>query len=103
MDVIRWGRAAGKTTRMVELVKKHGGVLLCATVAEANRVRKQFGLNNQQVMFWKDAAMKTRGMSGVPGKSVYLDNADWILAQAVGVDVDCISVTGIGPGPDSHE
>ena len=80
--VIHWPRAAGKTYRLVKLVKETpGGVLITWNADMAEHIRRTYGLFDDQAMSFRQID-KLRGRKIRP--ILFVDNADYILRDVLG-------------------
>ena len=93
MNITLTGRAGGKTTAMVEAVKRHpGAVLVVMCEDEAIRIRRDYAMEPGTVV-----AFDRLPVEGKWRAPLYVDNADIILRSLLGGGrvVSC-SMTGGG-------
>lgn len=92
MNIVHQPRAWGKTTRLVDHVIKHGGVIATYSIQERDRIRKAYvakGLLPGQVEWFMDLLLR-----GPCASKVHIDNADLILAQCIGRNsIETITIT----------
>ena len=90
MKVICGGRGAGKTYRLVQKIKKEGGVLLTFSEQERRRILLHYGLKANQVLSYENPE-KLKGLH----TTFLIDNIEFLLQRYLGyIDVDAISLTG---------
>ena len=90
MNVYVGGRGFGKTTRMIEEVKKNNGILVVHTGLYAKQITEYFGLRKDQVMCFREIM---NGRLRGDHRQLYVDDAGVILGRLLG-NVGTISVTG---------
>ncbi len=89
-QVIGLPRRGGKTLELVQAMKGHDdAVLIVGYAAEADRVRRVYGLERHQVIVASEARRTLRGRS----PAVFVDNADKLLEHFIGAPVTAVSMT----------
>lgn len=100
MKVVVNGRQSGKTFQVVQWLKEGvetdsypgwSRVLLCHSIEEADRLRKDYDLDYRQVFSvreWQGAHLGRKPVE------VALDNADLVLAHLLGQHPSYITMTG---------
>ncbi|KKM66211.1 hypothetical protein LCGC14_1483450 [marine sediment metagenome] len=85
-------RRGGKTHAMIEAMKAQGSdaVLMVMNQREAQRIHHEYDLPLKQIVVAKDIE-KLRGR--FPRPRLYIDNAELILEQLLGEQIDTMSVT----------
>lgn len=96
MDFAVMHRCEGKTHLAVEWIKADpcGRVLLTVSEISAAQVRKQYGLDDKQVMSYRSAPARLRGRSNI---ELAVDDLDAILPALLGigpVPVALVTATG---------
>lgn len=91
MEKIILAKGEGKTTKLVELVKKdRQGVLVVNSFTEKTRLMREYELQNDQIIIWHDLN-STYYISN--DKSYYIDNVDLILNSLFNFNLKAISLT----------
>ncbi len=87
-------RGAGKTTRLVGLVRKNNGIIICMNKVESDRLKERFKLSPNQVMTWDELCDGgARVGAGKLERPVYIDNVDLVLASCAKRSIEGISFT----------
>lgn len=80
LRVIHRIRGGGKTTELIELVKKENGVLLTKFRSMADALVMTGKLKKNQVMTWDDARNERGGLLQLePNRPIYVDDAEHII------------------------
>lgn len=77
--VIHRIRGGGKTTELIERVKKENGLLLVRWEDHANYLIETCQLTRKQVMSWHTA--RHGGLRGLDRRPIYVDDAQMILHE----------------------
>ncbi len=89
--VIHLPRGLGRTEHLVDLVKKHNGVLVTHSIGMAEHLRLCYGLREDQVCSYRQLPHWLRGRER---RNLYIDDADWILSDLLGVgDIDGVTMS----------
>lgn len=92
MKMICRPRRSGKTTDLVAWALKHDAVIVVIHAQEADRVCKQFGLNRERVLSWKEVATG-KHTYGRHNAVLCVDNVELVLSHFLGSPVVAASVT----------
>ena len=85
-------RGAGKTQALAEMAKRENGLILTMSVGEADRIRRTYGLREDQVMSYHQ--LQGRGTRGMRPRPIYIDNAEYILRDLLRLDrIDAMSIS----------
>lgn len=90
--VICGGRKSGKTQELVEAAIAADGIVLVATHAEAEDLRKRFPELRRHNIMTTGERERRMGHSG----PIFVDNADVILSRFLGIYSDDLTVTWNG-------
>lgn len=81
--VIQMGRRGGKTRALVEEAKRDPtAMIVCATRDECERLHREYDVPREQLV----TAASSRDLLRGADRSVYVDNADWVLRMMLGGD-----------------
>lgn len=82
--IIDTWRAAGKTTRMLNLVKEQNGVLICRDRRTADDMVNVHGLRKDQALTFEDALRLGIVRAGKKPAPLFIDDADTFIARIIG-------------------
>ena len=94
--MIRWvlhlPRGMGRTEHLVDLVKKHNGVLVTSSVGMVENMKAKFGLRDDQVCSYRQLPDWTRGRD-LDNRPFYIDDVDWLLQDLLGIsNIDGVTI-----------
>lgn len=91
MQIIHGGRGTGKTTKLIQIVKESGGVLVVPSQREKNFLIASKILAKDQVVTFQEKRQLKVGW-GEPRKRYYIDQVDMLIEEMFGLGCEGFSM-----------